>query len=152
LGDKRAVEPLIAALRERQVSTCIALAEALGALDDRRAVKPLLQLFRRKVFRNGSSYNVQNGVLRALGQLGVIEPIISALDHHDEPVRMSAAKILGKLKDQRAVTSLFRVVNDSALSVRHAAVKALEELGHNVTQCDEWPPNQEDAPALKPGR
>ena len=42
LGDKRAVEPLIAALQDDVENVRQAAAEALGQLGDERAVEPLI--------------------------------------------------------------------------------------------------------------
>lgn len=125
LGDKDAVEPLIAALQHRSLDLSIqsagpkipfrvAAAIALGKLGDARAVEPLIA---------------------ALQNTGV-SPTISVFMY---PVQAAAAVALGQLGDSRAIEPLTAAIEHKPLTaalqrnyeeVRTAAVAALEQLGH----------------------
>ena len=123
LGDKQAVEPLIAALKHNSLDLSVfavapkipvraAAALALGKLGDVRAVEPLIAVLQNKgvsptvsVFMNP----VQAAAATALGQLGnprAMEPLTIAIDYKSltaplqknyEEVKIAAAAALEKL-------------------------------------------------------
>jgi HEAT repeat protein len=104
IGDKRAVNPLIDALKyeswEDEYTVLIAVrenaAEALGNIGDEHAVKPL---------------------------------ILALKEDTDEEVRWKAAAALGKIKDTFAVEFLIEALNDKSWSVRRNSVIALGNIG-----------------------
>lgn len=82
----------------------------------------------------------------ALGELGdkrAVEPLLAALQTEDWNIRVSVCEALGKLRDPRAVPALIAALRDrhkqkvrgpdgeeyDSQPVRHAAAKALEQIG-----------------------
>jgi len=115
LGGKRAVEPLIVALRDSDSGVRVAAAQALGQLGDERAVEPLIAILR------DSDSGVRVAAAQALGQLGderAVEPLIAILKDSDSGVCVAAAQALGQLGDKRAVEPLILALEDrTAFSV-----------------------------------
>jgi HEAT repeat protein len=98
LGDRRAVEPLILALRDENINWRVA--RALGKIGDARAFDPLLAGL--------GSFRYQDPFVLALGDLCATvkeprlcslaaEPLLSVLDSRDQDLRWCAAVALGKL-------------------------------------------------------
>jgi len=101
MKDPRAVEPLIAALKDTDAYVRRAAAGALGNLKDTRGVEPLIG-----ALKDAESY-VGCTAAAALGQLKdtrAVEPLAEALK--DAHLRVSAALALAWLKDERAVEPL----------------------------------------------
>jgi HEAT repeat protein len=124
IGDLRAVEPLIDALRGREDVRAVA-AEALGRIDDVRAVEPLLAALKDGVA------GVRAAAARALGRLGdvrAVERLIAALKDHESIVRGAAAEALGEIGDVRAVEPLMGCLKGRE-DVRVAAAVALGVIG-----------------------
>ena len=126
LGDTRAVEPLILALKDDEShSVRDSAARALGKLNDTRAVEPLIQALKDE---NGS---VREGAAWALGELNdtrAVEPLILALKDEDSDVRETVALTLKELNDTRAVEPLKSALNDEDENVQTYAAEALGEL------------------------
>jgi HEAT repeat protein len=106
LGDVKAAEPLIHALKDEYVrwDAANALAKIGGP-----AVEPLI-----RALTNEDS-NVRLGAARALGYIGnarAVEPLIHALK--DEYVRWEAVACLGKIGDARAAEPLSLVLLNNA--------------------------------------
>ncbi len=121
-----AVEPLIAALKDRVGEVRRDAAKALGQLGDTRAVEPLVAALK------DSSWEVRHAAARALGQLGdarAVEPLLAALKDSSWEVRCVAAGVLGQIGDARAVEPLIAALKDSAGTVRHAAAETLGQIG-----------------------
>jgi HEAT repeat protein len=102
LGDRRAVEPLIAALRDSSLGLRCEAARALGELGDARAVAPLMESL-ESVFGED-----RGAAAAALGKIGeaAVEPLIALLrDARDGPItkaldiRASAAHALALAGD-----------------------------------------------------
>ena len=156
IGDARAVEPLIAALKDEEpyegshaadalvkiggvaVDALIAVlkeekgfarlhaANALGDIGDVRAAEPLIA-----VLKDENEY-VRLAAAAALGRIGdarAIQPLIAALKDNDWEVREHAAEALGKIGDVRAVEPLIAALGDAAEGVREAAAEALKRIG-----------------------
>jgi hypothetical protein len=154
-----AVEPLIAALKEKDSKVRHAAVKALGLIGDAQgAVEPLIAalndeniMVRRAVIGaleaigdpraeeglaaalNDENESVRKAATKALGKIkGVdsIEPLIVALsDPGNAQVRRRAAESLGKIKDPRAVEPLIAALTDKTVSVRKAAIDALKKIG-----------------------
>ena len=89
IGDKRAVGPLIAALKDEAVRR--AAVEALGKIGSTRAVGLLID-----AVKDGNK-EVRRAAISALGNIGhkrAIEPLIAALRDKDLAVRRAAALVL----------------------------------------------------------
>ena len=122
-----AVEPLIAALKDKDSDVRYAAAKALGEIKDPRAVEPLIAV--PKDYYSGVRY----AVTEALVKIGApaMEPLIAALkdkDSKDSDVRQAAAEALGEIKDPRAVEPLIAALKDEDSDVRAAAAYALGEI------------------------
>jgi HEAT repeat protein len=153
LGDRRAVEPLIAILKDEDRSYVHrAAARALGPLGDRRAVDPLIRILdscttqaaaalgelgdaraipplMRKLGRGLSDAN--DSMAAALAKLGeeALQPLVAALSAGGpRDVRLYAATALGLLGDRRAVEPLIGALEDDDFMVYQAAARALEAL------------------------
>jgi HEAT repeat protein/nucleoside phosphorylase len=103
LGDRRAVDPLCAALKDQDGKVRGSVATALGALGDRRAVDPLCAALKDQEGKVRSSAATALG---ALGDRGAVDPLCAALKDQDDKVRSSAATALGALGDAGAVEAL----------------------------------------------
>ena len=148
LRDRRAVEPLIQALR----GGCLAAARALGKLGDPRAVEALIRELGNQDSEvrlaaaqaltwlreptwlasiKGDCYDFSR--LGASGDPRAVEPLIKALDHYRPEVRAAAAEALGELGDPRAVEPLMRALGNWRLDYL-AATKALAKLGQSAVE------------------
>ena len=99
LGDARAVEPVISALKDRAYVQSAAI-EALGELGDPRAVEPLVAASRSRDF------SVRATSVMALGSLGdprAFEPLVAAITADEAHVDTASIRALGMLGDSRAV-------------------------------------------------
>ena len=114
IGDERAVEPLINALRDGSPEVCRAAAEALGKIGDKKAIEPLIIALR--------SLFVRYAAIEALER---IEPewhktevakkqvpeFINALRDKNSDIRKAAARVLGKIGDERAIGPLITTLS-----------------------------------------
>ncbi len=158
IGAKRAVEPLIEALKD-VFGVKMAAATALGDLHDERAIEPLealkmvgglegnaaavaLARIRRDAQQLIEALETAEFVSRLkavkeLGKLGderAVEPLIKILTkpYYDEIERASihyhAITALGNLGDERAIEPITRALRDNVEMVRKAAEEALEKI------------------------
>jgi len=111
IKDNRAIEPLIDALKYKseapgQESTILRVeaAKALGTIKDARAAGPLIEALSVEDMR------VRESAAVALRQIGkpAVEPLIASLKSNSMSVKLSAAMILGDLKDNSAVEPLIQ--------------------------------------------
>ncbi|MGD2179902.1 HEAT repeat domain-containing protein [Lusitaniella coriacea] len=109
LDDPRAIDPLVAALRDRASYVRAAAIEALGKLGDTRAIEPLIRCLRDRDVR------VCNDSARVLGELGdrkAIEPLIQLLRRDKYSSRASGAiAALGKFKEPRIIDDLLGILH-----------------------------------------
>jgi hypothetical protein len=94
---KPAVEPLITALRNQDVSIRSGAARALGAIKDDRALEPLM------VALKDENASVRMWAAEALGQIKdnrAVEPLTTALKDEDSHVRIAAEGALEKINKQ----------------------------------------------------
>lgn len=156
INDPRADDLLLAGLNHKQ--TRWNAADALGILQVRRAVDPLIAIVRGahdKTDRMAAATAlglikdprasaplcgalkdrnvvVRRFVAEALGELGdagAVDPLSAALKDRDDGVRWNAANSLGDLKDARAVGSLVAALNDSEEYVQKSVADALGKIG-----------------------
>ena len=136
IGDKRAVEPLIALLLDEskdEYDRGYYVATALGRIGDPRAVKPLITLASKHDEDMLTCMSV-----RALGQIGdheAVEPLISILEDREtrecSHLRLETCWALCKLKDPRAIESLIKILENhrkTTYGLEDAAALALVEL------------------------
>lgn len=151
IGDERAVEFLIKALKDESVLVGKNAAMALEMLcwepkDDaakvhyllakgdlneladlgESAVESLIQVL------NDKNIGIRGSAAVALGnaaEVRAIEPLIQALKDEDVKVRWNAAAALGALGDHTALEPLIEACNDEAERLQEASVEALVKLG-----------------------
>ena len=75
--------------------------------------------------------DVRLAAMEALVKLGgaSVALLVTALMDQDSVVRRSAAEVLGKIKDARAMEPLLTRLTDQSFDVRRYAVRALEAMG-----------------------
>jgi hypothetical protein len=120
-----AVEPLIVALKDSDSNVRRLAAGALGQIGDARAVEPLIAAL------TDSNWELRQAAARALEQIGdarSFEPLVAALKDSNEFVRKEAAEGLAKIGDARAVEPLIATLKDSYRWVRKAAAGALGQI------------------------
>lgn len=134
IGDERAVEPLIDALKEGDRLMRRTAALALGEIGDERAVETLTDALK------DSDKEARQAGAEALGKIGdsrVVEPLIEALK--DKSLDEVAARALGQVGDERAVEPLVAILEpwtfyrsseeDLLKKVRVDAARALGKIG-----------------------
>lgn len=124
LGNRRAVEPLIAALADEDYQVRRAAVRSLAKLRDPRAVVPLIALLEDK------EHEVRQEAVFAVGELGdrrAVGPLLAALSHSS--LRLAIVQVLGNLGGKRAVVSLLRTLDAPDGTVRLYAARALAKLG-----------------------
>ena len=125
LRDRRAVEPLIKALNDKDEEVRWKAAWALGNIGDIQAVEPLIYLLHDK------RWTVRRFAASALGKIGdgrAVESLIESLSDEEWHVRKYAADALGKIGDERAIESLMETLHDEDSDVRWKAVVALGKM------------------------
>ncbi len=91
-----AVEPLIKALGDYNLSVRVSAAETLGKINDRRVVEPLIEALRDE------NWEVRLSAARALGELKdtrAVGPLIITLKDHESRVRVGAAWALKEIDE-----------------------------------------------------
>ncbi len=127
IKDTRAVEPLVAALKDEDEDVREYAAEALKSIGDTRAVEPLITALQDK------SFYVRRDAAKALGSIKdtrAVEPLVAALKDEDEDVREYAAEALKSIGDTRAVVPLVTAAkNEDEVD---SLVKQLAYMDENV--------------------
>ena len=133
IGDKRAIRPLIEALRDEDADVRYAATEALVRIG-KPAVQPLIKALKYKEWyvRKRAAY-----ILGKIGDKRAIKPLIEALRDEDADVRYAAAEALEKIDSQWGVTKaakkqvlyFIEALKDKNANVRYIAAKALGKIG-----------------------
>jgi HEAT repeat protein len=183
--DPRAIDPLLAALEDEHPRVQSAASKALTWIGEHRGAKPLLAAFGRKdlfhevrecalralaghpdevalmieglhdVDGNVQEYAV--GRLRELKSPDVLDDLIESLKGSQYyRVRAEVARVLGELKDRRAVEPLIGALTDPVAMTRASAAAALGHIGDPraieqllaLLEDDQWDPRANAARAL----
>jgi len=127
IDDERTIEPLIAALKDKDPDVVWRAAAALGDKGDNRAIEPLIATLKHK------DLAVQHFVAAALVKIGepAVEPLITVLKNtNSDAFRVKAITMLDKIGDKRAVEPLITVLKVAdADTTRTAAAIALGKIG-----------------------
>ena len=131
LRDDQAIEPLITSLEDGDMYARIAAAEALENFNDKRAVEHLI-----KALHYNDSYKEIKEVLDNIDKnwtgtdaAKIAAPVyMNMLNSREIKIRREAAKILGEIKDNRAVELLVISLSDKDEEVRDLSAKALSEI------------------------
>lgn len=125
---ERAIDPLIAALQEGDLSVRSAVAQALGQLGNARAIGPLIELLKI------SDHEMRSGISKALINLGnaTIEPLIITLNElNDEEIQQKFYKKQSEILEEKLGASLVRDLWSQNGQLRVIAnAKALKLLGN----------------------
>jgi HEAT repeat protein len=146
IGDPRAVPALIKLLNDPRPLVVKDAAIALGKIGDARAVGPLVKLLARQATTityemDGPDYS--GGITRrrtfwensdaeeALIQIGgpSVRPLLRELKGSRSNARCGAIRVLGRLRDRRAVEPLIRALGDKDPEIRILAAAALAQIG-----------------------
>lgn len=144
MGAEEATVPLMTLLHDKSTNYRVRLevAEALGRLQNSRAVNPLIQLLKDE---KESSVYVKESAVKALGMLGdirALEPLLDLFEAQQGFRKKTTflfeqvVTAIGRLGQQnhpasreKALGSLLKALQDEAPSIRLAAVEALSEIG-----------------------
>jgi HEAT repeat protein len=129
IGDKRAVEPLIAVLGNDNWSIRNSAVLALNKLKDKRAVMPIISLL------NDENNSVRWESAKALGEFGdarAVEPLIGALKDKEIRVRKSASMALSKFNNPHTIELLIVALEDKDMRVAVAETLGLVGDGRAV--------------------
>jgi|GEM_PF-3620609 len=143
IRDARAVESLCRALDYMEVDpkdtalgsmlACFleCLCIALGEIGDSRAVEPMAELLKREYMSFLNGFRVTNAALEALASIRndrAVDVLLASLN--GDGIQMSkACKILGHIKEERAVEPLIRFLSDDDKSgYRMTFIEALGEI------------------------
>ena len=124
--DPRAVEALVAALRDEDFLVQQAASEALGRIGSpavERLIVAVGDLEQRSMARL-----VAVEALGSTGDARAVDPLLKVLQDGDD-LRSTAATALGAIGDPRALTALVAVLSHGEYTERVAAVRALGKIG-----------------------
>jgi HEAT repeat protein len=161
IRDTRAVEPLLAMLKDENESVAMRIiaSQALAEIGDTRAVEALLAMLKDE----NAFLPMRIKATQALGKIGdtrAVEPLVAVIedkhadvehearitfDYHvkwrlednyraHQVVRQAAAQALGEIEDTRAVKPLVFGLQDNEQDVRRAAREALERIGPKTVE------------------
>jgi len=125
LHGSAAIQALETVIQTGAYNQRVAAVEALGKIDDKRVIKPLLSALR------SNDPSVCAAAISALGQTGdaqICDNIVGMLRHNDGHVRAVTVEALARLGAGRAVEPLKPMLRDPVWDVRRAAASALGKL------------------------
>ena len=105
--DVRAVEPLIAALKDENETVLDYVTSALGNTLDKRAVEPLLEL----LYAGNASAAY---ALATIQDERAFQPLLNLLQSSDSRLRRSAVIALGMFGDKRAIRPLIHLLQSES--------------------------------------
>ena len=115
-------------LGSSQIEDVLIAAGALGELGDRRAVEPLIILFRNPLAPSKARLAAAEALLK-LESAPAVVTLLGALRRDDWQARRNAAAVLGQLQAGWAVEPLILSLNDPMPVVRKTASAALRRIG-----------------------
>ena len=124
-GDRRAFDPLVAAMK-KDSSVCFFIIRNLGRLPDPRVFDTILP------YRESPDRFVREAVASALGTVNdprAIERLLPMLDDGEEVVRQAALEALSRYKDPRVTKVLLQALEDERYANRRWAI--IQGLGNS---------------------
>jgi HEAT repeat protein len=137
IGDTRAVEPLIAALKTRDSDVRQAAAEALGKIGDARAVEPLIAALKDEDAMCTQPPPKRWEKSKTPAPWSRSSPRSRISMDRDGTNARSRRRSAGKIGDAHAVEPLIAALKDENKDVRQAAAAMLGRLG--------WQPGRDEA-------
>jgi HEAT repeat protein len=150
IGDARALEPLLAVMKEgdrRLRKDTAAVLDKLGWQPDESVAGAAYWVVKREwdkcveigtpaveplvaALADGDE-DVREAASKALAKIGepAVEPLVAALKHEHWSAREAAANALGGIADARALEPLVETLQDESRSVRWSAARALGKIG-----------------------
>lgn len=127
-GEKGMIAPLGEVLKKMdKPDVYVGAINALGRLKDKQAIKYLVKEF--KVKRNILAAKALGSLWKEGLQVNIIlNTLIEGLNTNDELTKMVIAKILGEMKDKRAIEELKKALTDLKEENRDIILWALKEL------------------------
>ena len=126
IGDNRAIEPLIEALKnEHELNIRWSIRRGIKKIGGENVVESLINAL------TDDDHKAREAIAEALGGYRderVVEPLIAALKDEEPRVREAAARALGDVNDVQAVEPLIEALKDEEPKVREAAASALEDV------------------------
>ena len=131
IGDFRAVEPLINALKDPTSVVRSHSVTALGKIGGPQALPAVITALKVEAVRSALDIGVCYRAIEAIHRLGeqAAEYLIPALKHPDTAIRRKAATLLGKTGEGGAVELLVIALKDKHPRVRSRAAHALGRIG-----------------------
>jgi len=127
IKNNRAVDPLIAALRDKISEIRENAAWALGYIKDTRAVEPLIGILKDRY----ENERVLRETILALGKLRderAVEALFDALSYSNYTISTHAAEVLEEIKGANRVELLIVRLRNGDQKVRQKAAKAVQTL------------------------
>jgi len=122
-GTQESLPALVQALDDEYPAVCQAAIEALGRLQDSRAIEPIVGLIRAGRHRTQA--------VQALSAMGAIaeEAVLGLLDDRDSDARFDACLLLKTIGGEKSVKLLSKTSRDDENAVvRFMALRAVEEI------------------------
>ena len=119
-----ALEPLIDALEHPRSEVRAAAAQALGSLRDPIAAEPLVAALVYR--RHGATAEIGTALERL--DTPAIRPLIPALDHPEDEVRLIATRTIAAIGGAEAIRPLAGQLQDREVLVRRASARALQHI------------------------
>jgi HEAT repeat protein len=128
------IQPLINALQSEHSRIRKGATVALGMLEDKAAVDPLMELLKKE-----EDQQVRENAVMALGMLGdkkAVDIMIQLLEDENKNIRKNAITSLGVFKDKKAVKPLSKILDtEEDVNIRRLIVVTIGEIG-DVTGVD----------------
>jgi HEAT repeat protein len=134
LGDARAIEPLVAALVEKDENVWARVRDALTKIDpdwrgNKAAAGALPYCLTGLGNTDAALRKKAAWILGTIGDARAVAPLIMTLADKDADVRAQAAWALGAIGDGQAVEPLLAALKDTDPGVRASAAEALGQIG-----------------------
>ncbi|MEM3341976.1 MAG: HEAT repeat domain-containing protein [Thermoplasmata archaeon] len=123
IGQREAVEPLLANLPHEEDSVKLAIVVALGRLKDPKAIDLLVKELDNPKIRRAAADS-----LAKIGQEAA-EPLVGVIKHPDPEVRMIVLDTLGTIRKESTIEPMIEMLGDTDLKVRNTAIQALAAFG-----------------------
>ncbi len=132
MKDPRALPALLAGFKDKTGHVRASVAVALGKIDAKRGVQPLIE-----ALEADADERVRRYAAKSLGQIAdptAFEPLVAALKDEDSHVRETAASALGALGDPRAIPQLIPLLSDRYPGPQEWAAAALIRIGRPAVE------------------
>lgn len=126
--DHETLEQLVAQLRSGQPARIIEAAEALGRLQNRLAVEPLVIVFNDTKLPGRVRLAAARALL-AMNSAPAVVTLLAALDSSDWRIQRNGIAVLGHLRADWAVDAISAHLNSANVVVQRTARAALRRIG-----------------------